>query len=64
MKLRAQRNALLFLGWNNCIKVNQDKFHLFIFDRNIYDVDICNGELSSAGSENVCGTKIDKLSFE
>ena len=25
-----------FLGWNICIKVNQDKFHIFIFDRNIY----------------------------
>ena len=62
MKLRAQRKPFLFQ--NNCIKVNQDSFHLFISDRNIYHMDICNGELSSVDRENVCGIKIDKLSFE
>ena len=46
------------------MKINQDKFHLLISDRNIYHMDICNGRLSSACSENVCGIKFDnKLSF-
>ena len=49
------------LSWfqNNCMKVNPDKFHLPLSDRNIHQVDVCNEKLYSTGSEKLFRIKIN-----
>ena len=47
------------------MKVNPDKLHLLLRDRNIHQMDICNAKLSSTCIENILGIKMDnKLTFE
>ena len=59
----AERLTLWFR--NNCMKVNPDKFHLFLSDKKSHQVDICNTKFSSTCSGKLLGIKIDnKLTFE
>ena len=45
----AESPTLLFR--NNCMKVNPDKFHLLLSDKESHQVDICNYKFSSTCSE-------------
>ena len=50
---------------NNCLKVNPEKFHLLLSDKNSHRVDIYNKKLSSRCSEKFLGINIyNKLTFE
>ena len=47
------------------MKVNPDKFHLLLRDKESHQVNICNKKLSSACSEKLLRIKIEnKLTFE
>ena len=61
MKLRVRQKSLIFWFQNGCLKVNPDKFHLFLSDKEInHQVDNCNEKLSSTSNERNLGIKIDK----
>ena len=61
MELRERRKLFFMVLELNCMKVNPDKFHLSLSDR---DIHICNEQLLSTFSEILLGIKIDKLIFE
>ena len=64
-EIKSVAESITLWFWNNCIKVNADKFHLFFSDEKLHQVDICNEKLSSRCSEKLLGTIIDnKLTFE
>ena len=57
--IKSAEETLSLWFQNNCIKVNPDKFHLVLSDRNINQLDICNEEFSKTFSEKRLGIKID-----
>ena len=64
-EIKSVAESITLWFWNNCIKVNADKFHLFFSDKKLHQVDICNEKLSSRCSEKLLGIIIDnKLTFE
>ena len=63
--IKSVTESLTLRFWNNCMKVNPDKYHLLLSDKKIHQVDIFNDKLSSTCSEKLLGIKTDiKLTFE
>ena len=64
-EIKGVAESLTLLFRNNCMKVNPNKFHLFLSDKKSHPVDICNKKLSSTCSEKFMGIENDnKLTFE
>ena len=64
-QIKSVVESLTLWFWNNCMKVNPDKFHLLLSDKKSRHVDICNEKLSSTCREKFFGIKIDnKLTLE
>ena len=58
MELRERRKLFFMVLELNCMKVNPDKFHLSLSDR---DIHICNEQLLSTFSEILLGIKLISL---
>ena len=57
--------SLTLWFWDNCMKVNPNKFDLLLSGKKSHQVDICNEKLSSTCKEKLLGIKNDnKLTFE
>ena len=64
-KIKSVAECLTLWFRNNCMKVNPEKFHLFLSDKKIHQVDVCDEKLSITCSEKLLEIKIDnKLTFE
>ena len=64
-EIKAATESRSFGFYVNCMKVNPDKFHLRLSDRNIHQLDSCNEKFSSTCSEKRLGIKSDNnLTFE
>ena len=64
-EIKTVAESITLWFWNNCMKLNPDKFHLLLSDKKVHQVDICIEKLSSTCSEKLLEIKIDnKLTFE
>ena len=49
-EIQSMAGSLTLWFWNNCVKVNLDKFHLLLSHKKSHQVDVCNKKLLSTYS--------------